>query len=67
LCCIKFIAPGLGWKGEGEEGGGEVRGRGCACGTWERSDNGEIDVAARMSSLLEPDGGERESFNSESL
>jgi hypothetical protein len=39
----------------------------CVHGTQERGDNGGIDVEARMSSLLEPDGGKRESFNSESL
>jgi hypothetical protein len=39
----------------------------CVCGTWERGDDGGIDVEARMSSLLEPDSGERESFDSESL
>ena len=36
LHCIEFDAPGPGQKGEGEEGGGEVRGRVCVCGTWER-------------------------------
>jgi hypothetical protein len=67
LCCIKFIAPGPGWKREGEEGGGKGRRRVCVHGTWERSDDGRIDVEAMMSSLLEPDGSKRESFNSESL
>jgi hypothetical protein len=38
----------------------------CAHGTWERGNNGRIDVEARMS-LLEPDSSERESFNLESL
>ena len=36
-CCIKFNAPGPRQKGE-REGGGEARGRGYACGTWERGD-----------------------------
>ena len=39
----------------------------CACSTLERGDNGGINVEARMSSLLEPDGSKRESFISESL
>ena len=39
----------------------------CVHGTWERSDDGRIDVEAMMSSLLEPDGSKRESFNLESL
>ena len=67
MAAQQFIAPGLGWKGEGEEGGGKGRRRVCAHGTQERGNNSRINVEARMSSLLEPDGGERESFNSESL
>ena len=61
------VTSGLGQKGEGEEGGGKGRRRVCAHGTRERSDDGRINVEAMMSSLLEPDSGERESFNSESL
>jgi hypothetical protein len=43
------------------------RRRVCVCGTRERSDDGGINVEAMMSSLLEPDGSKRESFNLESL